>query len=275
MQYLITCFLERNTGGWLGFFLIPYLVFVLQTCLLYSWHALLIGWNMGSDKNGDMEALDSKRLRKAIKKLKSETKRLLRQKARNVARLRRESMGALRRQSMERNSTNAGTEEFDSDQGEKQNKQNENIDVLADEAGIPSDAPDMNKMSSTDDAKAMVGGDVDEETKFEDLFKFDASEIEFKLKRAIRKHQSVIVGDFFIGTCWRLQVVTATITMAVGSAFVRDVCLSLAFYFILFFYFCCKMSNGQFENGVLFLFCIFVFFFFVCVFLSQHCFINI
>ena len=203
--------MQRSDGLWLGFFLLPFLIFVVETCLRYSWHALLVGWHMGSDKNGDIEALDSKRLKKAIKKLQSETKKMLRKQAKLYSRYQRESMQIIKQESFDRLKSKSDNS------ASKENSGNE--------TGVNGSTAALNESPNSN-----------ENGSFEDLFEFDASKVEAQLKKAIRKHQAVIVGDFFVGTCWRLQYATCTITMACAAAYVRDVCFMCLYVFCFCFF---------------------------------------
>ena len=65
----------------------------------------------------------------------------------------------------------------------------------------------------------------------ESEFKINTKVIDEKLKTAIATYKSCIIGDFFIGTCWRLQVVTCTTVITAVAAYVEDVCVFNLFSF--------------------------------------------
>ena len=64
--------------------------------------------------------------------------------------------------------------------------------------------------------------------------------IKEKEKEILMKHESVLIGDFFIATCWRLQIAFFTFVAACIAALIGDVCafvyffifVSVLFYFI-------------------------------------------
>lgn len=154
---------------------------MVETGLRYSWHALLIGWKVGCDHSGDFEALDSTRLKKVIRKLKRETRGLLRAKAKEYERLHRRSKRA-----------------FDK------------IDRIATNSQTP---------GSLEIIPGAETPNITAETDISDLFKFDSTAIQKKLAKAVKKHKSVIVGDFFVATCWRLQFVCCTFLMSIFATY--------------------------------------------------------
>lgn len=190
---------------------------------------------MGSDKNGDVEALDSARLKRVIKKLKRETKHLLRKQAKEYSKIKRKTAVMLRsKHTQSVGSTSEAKVIIDETKGKPDGNTStgDESDGEQNKDGTPGATAltSMNSMSSLEDEEidtTLINSDLAH------LFEFDASEIERKLKKAIRKHRSVIVGDFFIGTCWRLQVCFATVVMAMVATYWLDsVCA------INFIYFC-------------------------------------
>ena len=251
IQFIITCVVHYEDGYIVGLILLPILLFVVETALRYSWHALLIGWNMASDKNGNVEALDKKGIKKVIKKLKRETKYLLRRQAKEYSKIKRKTAILLKNEKKKDSETSELREETPPN-GKKKDTLDVGKDVLQmtriESASIDYTGPSAggagNDSSGGISRQETGQSTKEEEKKMDDeihatlidadvahLFEFDSSEIERKLKHAIRKHRSVIVGDFFIGTCWRLQVVFSTVIMAMVATYLLD---SVCFFLTLF-----------------------------------------
>merc|ERR1719295_3078 len=57
VEYGISCVV--NQGYWVGFLLVPFLIFVSRILLLLAWQALVVTWNINCDSNGDLEAIES------------------------------------------------------------------------------------------------------------------------------------------------------------------------------------------------------------------------
>ena len=195
---------------------------VIETFLRYSWEALLIGWNLSSDKNGNLEALNPKTLRKQIKKLRHKTKILLQRQAKIYSKL-----NDLSNDYYFNTTNNKHKNRNKNDKNENDKRES---DILfsylpTGDSAIPADAasetPNEIESEDNDDTDARKG--------FENEFKINTGLIDEKLKEAITTHKSCIVGDFFIGTCWRLQVVTCTTVITSIAAYVEDVCTFIHF----------------------------------------------
>lgn len=46
VEYVISCIVQGDKGYWVGFLLLPFLVFVCQIMLLLAWQALVVTWNI-------------------------------------------------------------------------------------------------------------------------------------------------------------------------------------------------------------------------------------
>ena len=159
------------------------LVFVVETALRYAWHSLLIGWETAGDRHGEFEALDNNRLKKVIRRLKRETKILLRAKYKEYQKLMKEKG-------------------FD-----PMNMNNEN------------NGKHRRKKSKF-------------RKKSDNLFQFDASPIEKQLSIAIARHKSVIVGDFFVATCWRLHFCICTVVMSLVATYQIETVMCIKGYIL-------------------------------------------
>ena len=234
-----------------GLLLLPILIFVVETALRYSWHALLIGWNMGSDKNGDIEALDGVRLKRVIKKLKRETRYLLRKQAREYSKIKRKTAKYLRGNQRHAQSVASISEAkslYDSGKETKEAKETKDTKGVESDGGTTTDGETKDgTLTKTTSVSSLQEEEEDADTTLRNhglarLLEFKGEGIKKELKKAIRKHRAVIVGDFFIGTCWRLQVAFATVVMAMVATYWLDsVCISL--FRILIFFVLCVVPN--------------------------------
>ena len=161
---MITCVVNYESGYWIGLILTPILLFVVETGLRYSWHALSIGWKLGCDHNGDFEALDATILKKVIRKLKRETRGLLRAKAKEYDRLHEKSKRAFAK-----------------------------IDIIGTDSQLQSNGA---QTISGEPENTAETPNITPETDISDLFRFDST------AKAVKKHKSVIVGPrvgLFVG----------------------------------------------------------------------------
>ena len=70
--------MQSKDGAWIGFIMLPFFSFVSQASLRYSWHALLVSYNMASDVNGDLESFTIQDFLKHRRRLKKRTLRFIR-----------------------------------------------------------------------------------------------------------------------------------------------------------------------------------------------------
>ena len=226
----MTCYLRTDGGFWLGFIVLAPMLFTVEVLIRASWHALKIGWHTASDKNGDLEQLDRFKLRQVLKELKAKTRQLIREQESRYHTLRKQSVSLVNQIISE--------SEMDEPQSGKNNHNNNHNTNNNNDSAMPTHtiagSREIKIINSEQEAKnerLNENATTLNNGAFVDLFTFDPSEIKEKLQESIHMHQAVILGDFFVGTCWRLQTVTCVLSMSVLGAYLTDI--TIIFQFIM------------------------------------------
>ena len=212
---------------------------------------MLIGWSLGCDKNGDLEAVTNKLLRKQVKSLKKRMKRLLEEEARIYTKLEGlniiDYLGANSNAAANNKNTNANTNDttnnstvktmfsITDDNDSNETKNTHKLVHGRDSEIAVSYVTEMHKQASVvsdaeNDNNEAIGSDNEEndsQPNKEAMKRLEKSheEIEEKCNEAIENYRGVIVGDFFVSTCWRLHLASATLLMALIAAYETDVCV--------------------------------------------------
>ena len=59
VEFVITCIVHWEQGYFVALILLPLLLYVIETLLRLSWHAVYVSWRINCDANGDFEAVES------------------------------------------------------------------------------------------------------------------------------------------------------------------------------------------------------------------------